>query len=67
MIIVFTGGDELEDNDQDLEDYLGHECPEAIQVEQRLRETIERLEQRLDEEHTAHSVIKQNILLVCSF
>ncbi|GAY61849.1 hypothetical protein CUMW_213210 [Citrus unshiu] len=24
MIVVFTGGDELEDNDETLEDYLGH-------------------------------------------
>ncbi|KAF2310843.1 hypothetical protein GH714_017578 [Hevea brasiliensis] len=27
MIVVFTGGDELEDNDETLEDYLGRECP----------------------------------------
>ncbi|PSS00178.1 Immune-associated nucleotide-binding protein [Actinidia chinensis var. chinensis] len=27
MIVVFTGGDELEENDETLEDYLGRECP----------------------------------------
>ena len=27
MIVVFTGGDELEENDEMLEDYLGRECP----------------------------------------
>ena len=32
MIVVFTGGDELEDNDETLEDYLGHECPKPLKV-----------------------------------
>ncbi|EEF52958.1 aig1, putative [Ricinus communis] len=31
MIVVFTGGDELEDNDETLEDYLGRECPQPLQ------------------------------------
>ncbi|XP_054814107.1 immune-associated nucleotide-binding protein 9-like [Prosopis cineraria] len=31
MVVVFTGGDELEDNDETLEDYLGRECPEPLQ------------------------------------
>ncbi|KAK4758459.1 hypothetical protein SAY87_019760 [Trapa incisa] len=30
MIVVFTGGDELEDNDENLEDYLGRECPQPL-------------------------------------
>ncbi|GAB4839513.1 hypothetical protein Ancab_029039 [Ancistrocladus abbreviatus] len=30
-IVVFTGGDELEDNDETLEDYLGRECPQPLQ------------------------------------
>ncbi|XP_028805752.1 immune-associated nucleotide-binding protein 9 [Neltuma alba] len=30
MIAVFTGGDELEDNDETLDDYLGRECPEPL-------------------------------------
>ncbi|OVA16331.1 AIG1 [Macleaya cordata] len=30
MIVVFTGGDELEDNDETLADYLGRECPEPL-------------------------------------
>ncbi|KAH9781254.1 Immune-associated nucleotide-binding protein 9 [Citrus sinensis] len=30
MIVVFTGGDELEDNDETLEDYLGPECPKPL-------------------------------------
>lgn len=32
MIVVFTGGDELEDNDETLDDYLGHECPTPLKV-----------------------------------
>lgn len=32
MIVVFTGGDELEDNDETLGDYLGRECPETLKV-----------------------------------
>ncbi|KAI4332340.1 hypothetical protein L6164_017259 [Bauhinia variegata] len=30
MIVLFTGGDELEDNDETLEDYLGRDCPEPL-------------------------------------
>ncbi|XP_021714800.1 immune-associated nucleotide-binding protein 9-like isoform X1 [Chenopodium quinoa] len=30
MIVVFTGGDELEDDDETLEQYLGRECPEPL-------------------------------------
>ncbi|KAL2329416.1 hypothetical protein Fmac_022843 [Flemingia macrophylla] len=29
-VVVFTGGDELEENDQTLEDYLGCGCPEPL-------------------------------------
>lgn len=32
MIVVFTGGDELEDNDETLGDYLGRECPQPLKV-----------------------------------
>lgn len=32
MIIVFTGGDELEDIDETLDEYLGRECPEPLRV-----------------------------------
>ncbi|KAF8411963.1 hypothetical protein HHK36_004521 [Tetracentron sinense] len=32
MIVVFTGGDELEENDETIEDYLGRECPEPLKV-----------------------------------
>ncbi|CAN0838102.1 Immune-associated nucleotide-binding protein 9 [Linum grandiflorum] len=31
MIVLFTGGDELEDNDETLDDYLGHDCPQPLQ------------------------------------
>ncbi|KAI5391251.1 hypothetical protein KIW84_076193 [Lathyrus oleraceus] len=30
MVVVFTGGDDLEDNDETLDDYLGRECPESL-------------------------------------
>ncbi|XP_057531961.1 immune-associated nucleotide-binding protein 9-like isoform X2 [Amaranthus tricolor] len=30
MIVVFTGGDELEADDETLEEYLGRECPEPL-------------------------------------
>lgn len=32
MTVVFTGGDELEDNDETLEDYLGRDCPKPLKV-----------------------------------
>nr|GMD24577.1 immune-associated nucleotide-binding protein 9 [Ipomoea batatas] len=30
MIVVFTGGDDLEENEETLEDYLGRDCPEPL-------------------------------------
>ncbi|ESR54807.1 hypothetical protein CICLE_v10020869mg [Citrus x clementina] len=30
MIVVFTGGDDLEDHEKTLEDFLGHECPKPL-------------------------------------
>ncbi|GLU22272.1 hypothetical protein SLE2022_383600 [Rubroshorea leprosula] len=32
MIVVFTGGDELEANDETLEDYLGRGCPQPLKA-----------------------------------
>lgn len=32
MIVVFTGGDELEENDETLVDYLGRSCPNPLKV-----------------------------------
>jgi len=32
MIIVFTGGDELEENKETLDQYLGRDCPEPLKV-----------------------------------
>jgi len=32
MIVVFTGGDELEENNERMEDYLGRGCPKALEV-----------------------------------
>lgn len=32
MIIVFTGGDELEENEETLEEYLDLGCPEFLKV-----------------------------------
>ncbi|KAI5655903.1 hypothetical protein M9H77_24696 [Catharanthus roseus] len=30
MIVVFTGGDDLEENDETLDDYLGRDCPAPL-------------------------------------
>lgn len=32
MIVIFTGGDEIEEDGDTLEGYLGRECPEPLQV-----------------------------------
>ena len=32
IIVVFSGVDELEANDETLDDYLGRECPQALKV-----------------------------------
>uniref|UniRef100_M1A2K2 NTGP4 n=1 Tax=Solanum tuberosum TaxID=4113 RepID=M1A2K2_SOLTU len=41
MIVVFTGGDDLEDHDVTLDDYLGSDCPEL------LKETLAMCENRV--------------------
>lgn len=33
MIVLITGGDELEESDETMEDYLGIDCPEPLKVE----------------------------------
>ncbi|XP_042066822.1 immune-associated nucleotide-binding protein 9-like [Salvia splendens] len=30
MVVVFTGGDDLEENEESLDDYLGRDCPEPL-------------------------------------
>ncbi|KAH6789020.1 P-loop containing nucleoside triphosphate hydrolases superfamily protein [Perilla frutescens var. hirtella] len=30
MVVVFTGGDDLEENEETLDDYLGRDCPEPL-------------------------------------
>ncbi|KAK0576937.1 hypothetical protein LWI29_025552 [Acer saccharum] len=61
MIVVFTGGDELEENEETLEGYLGDgNCPEPLKVELRLRETNTRLEQQLAEEQAARLKVEEN-------
>jgi len=32
MIVFFTGGDDLEANEETLDDYLGCECPQPLKV-----------------------------------
>lgn len=32
FIVVFTGGDDLEEDNQTLDDYLSHNCPEFLRV-----------------------------------
>ena len=32
MIVVLIGGDELEENEETLEDYLGRDCPQPLKV-----------------------------------
>lgn len=32
MVVVFTGGDELEDSDESLDEYLGNDCPVPLKV-----------------------------------
>ncbi|KAK4719010.1 hypothetical protein R3W88_017348 [Solanum pinnatisectum] len=47
MIVVFTGGDDLEDHDVTLDDYLGSDCPEPLKcflttrLKTKLRELFE--------------------------
>nr|KAJ0227298.1 hypothetical protein LSAT_V11C100010610 [Lactuca sativa] len=75
MIIVFTGGDELEDDDESLEEFL-RDSPKALQLEERdaqlmtnqkilkvelkFKETILKLELILTEERTARLKMQEN-------
>ncbi|GLT45106.1 hypothetical protein SLA2020_189620 [Shorea laevis] len=76
MIVVFTGGDELEENDETLEDYLGRSCPQPLrnngrpytgdtslelQVESTLKESTSRLEQKLAVEQAARLEAEKNV------
>lgn len=38
MVVVFTGGDDLEENEESLDDYLGRDCPEPLRVIRLLNE-----------------------------
>ncbi|KAH0662579.1 hypothetical protein KY284_027510 [Solanum tuberosum] len=58
MIVVFTGGDELEENDVVLVDYLDH-CPEPLKVESKLW-LMRHLEVELEKERAARLQAEQN-------
>jgi hypothetical protein len=62
MIVVFTGGDELEEDDETLEDYLGRECPEPLKVLIKLQITLHYL---LSFWFTAYDLIKLSVLKAC--
>ncbi|KAJ8551619.1 hypothetical protein K7X08_021634 [Anisodus acutangulus] len=58
MIVVFTGGDELEESDETLVQYLDC-CPEPLKVEQKLRD-LRHLEAELAKDHAARLEAEQN-------
>ncbi|KAG5590155.1 hypothetical protein H5410_040669, partial [Solanum commersonii] len=58
MIVVFTGGDELEENDVILDDYLDH-CPEPLEVESKLWD-MRHLKAELAKELAARLQAEQN-------
>ncbi|KAI5567509.1 hypothetical protein BDE02_13G094900 [Populus trichocarpa] len=72
MIVVFTGGDELEDNDETLEDYLGRECPQPLKevlklcenrrvlFDNKTKDLFKRAEQILELLSLVNRVIEQN-------
>ncbi|MBA0727986.1 hypothetical protein Golax_000931 [Gossypium laxum] len=72
MIVVFTGGDELEENEETLEDYLGRECPEPLKdilglcgnrlvlFDNKTKDETKRVEQVQDLLTLVNMVIEQN-------
>lgn len=72
MIVVFTGGDELEDNDETLEDYLGRECPQPLKevlklcenrrvlFDNKTKDLLKRAEQMQELLSLVNTVIEQN-------
>ncbi|KAK7322414.1 hypothetical protein VNO77_25793 [Canavalia gladiata] len=39
MIVIFTGGDDLEDNEETLDDYIGRECPQPLKEKAAIRDS----------------------------
>eukprot|EP00262_Sarcandra_glabra_P012881 TRINITY_DN3419_c0_g3_i1.p1 TRINITY_DN3419_c0_g3~~TRINITY_DN3419_c0_g3_i1.p1 ORF type:complete len:399 (-),score=66.10 TRINITY_DN3419_c0_g3_i1:281-1309(-) len=65
MIVVFTGGDELEDNDETLKDYLGRECPEPLQkVLQLCKNRVVLFDNKTKEESKRVEQVQQLLSLV---
>ncbi|MBA0699316.1 hypothetical protein Goari_000964 [Gossypium aridum] len=72
MIVVFTGGDELEENEETLEDYLGRECPQPLKdilglcgnrlvlFDNKTKDETKRVEQVQDLLTLVNMVIEQN-------
>ncbi|KAB1995092.1 hypothetical protein ES319_D13G138100v1 [Gossypium barbadense] len=72
MIVVFTGGDELEENEETLEDYLGRECPQPLKdilglcgnrlvlFDNKTKDETKRVKQVLDLLTLVNMVIEQN-------
>ncbi|CAA0809859.1 Avirulence induced gene (AIG1) family protein [Striga hermonthica] len=54
MILLFTGGDDLAENEETLDDYLGRDCPEPLKIEStNMSEVTRKLEQQVAEEREA--------------
>ncbi|CAI0556700.1 unnamed protein product [Linum tenue] len=72
MVVLFTGGDELEDNDETLEGYLGDDCPQPLKeimqlcnnrvvlFDNKTKDELKRVEQVKQLMTLVDSVISQN-------
>ncbi|XXG39492.1 hypothetical protein AAC387_Pa01g0438 [Persea americana] len=65
VIVVFTGGDDLEENEETLEDYLGNRCPEPLQnILQSCEQRVVLFDNRTDDRTTKAKQVDQLLSLV---
>ncbi|KAJ8541820.1 hypothetical protein K7X08_002636 [Anisodus acutangulus] len=60
MILVFTGGDHLEDNDETLDDYLGRDCPEPLMASDKTKDPLKKADQLEQLIYLVNVVVENN-------
>ncbi|XP_065880346.1 immune-associated nucleotide-binding protein 9-like [Euphorbia lathyris] len=65
MIVVFTGGDELEDNEETIEDHLSREAPQPLkEILTLCKNRIVLFDNRTKDKHKKHEQVQQLLSLV---
>ncbi|XP_065847179.1 immune-associated nucleotide-binding protein 9-like [Euphorbia lathyris] len=65
MIVVFTGGDELEDNEETIDDYLSRESPQSLkEILTLCKNRIVLFDNRTKDQHKKYEQVQQLLSLV---